>query len=281
MPGGDAQAAGQRDKNRECRSNRPTIAAQRPAKHIQTRSLTRLHGLATKHPDDVELQCIDGGIAVRGLFSQRLRNNGIQVATNESLRNRRGRAPCGDSAGQRCRLRQQRAQSLKHRSIRSEPRMYASQQLEQQHSESVDIGRCRDRFSGELLRRCAHRRQRRGGGHRQLRSLRIDQLGDAEIEQLHLAFAGDENVRGLQVPMDDQVAMSVGHSFTDLQEKLQPLMQGRLDLRTVGGDRPSFYELHRHEGTPVLSQPPIMQARNARMLQSGQNLAFGEEALRL
>jgi hypothetical protein len=34
----------------------------------------------------------------------------------------------------------------------------------------------------------------------------VDQLGDAEVEQVHAAVARDEDVGGLEVAVDDQVA---------------------------------------------------------------------------
>ena len=51
----------------------------------------------------------------------------------------------------------------------------------------------------------------------------IEQLGDAEIEQLGLAFRGDKNVCRLQVAMDDQLLMSVFNRGADLKKELEPI----------------------------------------------------------
>ena len=48
------------------------------------------------------------------------------------------------------------------------------------------------------------------------------QLGDAEIQQLHLAFGIHEDVGGLEVPVHHQVLVRVFHGGEHLEEKSQP-----------------------------------------------------------
>ncbi len=62
---------------------------------------------------------------------------------------------------------------------------------------------------------------------------------------------------------------------------MQALVQGCPRLLAIGGNRPSFDELHRHEGTPVVGQAPVVQSRDPGMLQSSQDLPLGEKTLRL
>ena len=50
----------------------------------------------------------------------------------------------------------------------------------------------------------------------------VEQLGDAEVEQLHLAFVGDEDVGGLQIAMDDQPCVRVRDGARHQQEQAQP-----------------------------------------------------------
>ena len=51
----------------------------------------------------------------------------------------------------------------------------------------------------------------------------FDDLGDAEVDDLRrdtIAFIGDEDVRGLQIAVDDALLMSVMHRLADGDEKL-------------------------------------------------------------
>ena len=48
-------------------------------------------------------------------------------------------------------------------------------------------------------------------GERLRRMARVEQLGDAEVEQLRRAVGGDQDVVRLQVAMHDQVLMRVVH----------------------------------------------------------------------
>jgi hypothetical protein len=51
------------------------------------------------------------------------------------------------------------------------------------------------------------------------RRSRIEQFPDAEVEQLYLAVGGDEYVGGLQVTMNDKVAMGVLNGFAHAGEE--------------------------------------------------------------
>ena len=71
------------------------------------------------------------------------------------------------------------------------------------------------------------------------------QLGDAEVEQLHAAVGRDEDVGGLQIPMQHKVVMGVLHAGTDGTEQLQAPRHIRLvliapDCRSVA---PSAYSI--------------------------------------
>ena len=47
----------------------------------------------------------------------------------------------------------------------------------------------------------------------------IEQLGDAEVEQLDLAGAVHQHIAGLQVAMNDEVLVRAGHRLADLDEQ--------------------------------------------------------------
>ncbi len=60
------------------------------------------------------------------------------------------------------------------------------------------------------------------GSDRSHRAIALDQLGDAEVEQLHLSIGADEHVRRLDVPVHDQVGVCVRDRLEDVEEEPQP-----------------------------------------------------------
>src|SRR5262249_31476893 len=48
---------------------------------------------------------------------------------------------------------------------------------------------------------------------------RVEQRGDAEVQQLHMPVTSDENVRWLEVAMNDEARMRVRHCVEHLQEE--------------------------------------------------------------
>ena len=61
---------------------------------------------------------------------------------------------------------------------------------------------------------------------------RIEQLRDAEVEQLRRAFGRHQDVGGLQVAVHDQVLVRVLDGAADVEEQLQPLAQIRAAARS-------------------------------------------------
>ena len=66
----------------------------------------------------------------------------------------------------------------------------------------------------------------------------LEQLGDAEVEQLGDAVGRDQDVRGLDVAVDDQALMGVMDGVAHLAEHRQPLADRQLTFPTVHVDRP-------------------------------------------
>jgi hypothetical protein len=77
-------------------------------------------------------------------------------------------------------------------------------------AERVDIGGGGVRLPATLLRAGVVGREPAIDRVRQIAG-RVEQLGDAEVEQLRLARLVDQDVRGLDVAMDDEMPMGVGH----------------------------------------------------------------------
>jgi hypothetical protein len=113
----------------------------------------------------------------------------------------------------------ERPARLAPKPVRSLP----DEQLVQDHAERVDVGRDPDGRTGDLLRRGVLQRKRptRLLGQRRGPATELDQRRNAEIQQPHLAIAGDQDVRRLQVPMHDEPAVGVGDGAGHLEEQAQ------------------------------------------------------------
>ena len=91
----------------------------------------------------------------------------------------------------------------------------AGEQLVEQHAQRVDVGGGGHRLAAHLLGAgVLGRHQLQPGRGRRQRlpgHLGIEQLGDAEVEQLGHAVLGDQDVGRLDVAVDDQVLVRVLH----------------------------------------------------------------------
>ena len=177
------------------------------------------------------------GIAFRRILFQRLAEDGLQVAPQLALKPRRrrragrgqrrrrlGRGPDLNRIGQPHRLDfGHRLHVVRRRLRRRTGGMMAGQQLVQENAERVDVGRGGNGAAGDLLRRCVlwrHRRSRlvRQDGQRGL-GVVLNQLGDAEVEQLDLSCRRHEDVRRLQVAVHDQVGVGVRDRRLDVEKE--------------------------------------------------------------
>ena len=94
----------------------------------------------------------------------------------------------------------------------------------------------------------------------------MGQLGQAEVEDLDDAIAGDHDVLGFQVPVDDAGRVGLGQPLGDLRRDRQDLAEGE---RGPGGELPkglSFDELHGNEGSLI----------RFRDLEDGDDVGMGE-----
>ena len=89
--------------------------------------------------------------------------------------------------------------------------------------ETVNIARGGDLLAAELLRARVVRGQDSLLRQSQVSPflLRVEELGDAEVEQLHLAFRGHEDVGRLEIAMNDEVLVGVSDSGADHAEELE------------------------------------------------------------
>ncbi|ODV20559.1 MAG: hypothetical protein ABT27_07585 [Lysobacteraceae bacterium SCN 69-25] len=147
----------------------------------------------------------------------------------------------------------------------------------QQQAELVDVGLRRDRAARELFGRGVFGRQQRAQALRRVLA-GMQQLGDAEVEQLDLARACDEHVGRLEVAMHDQIAMRMRDRLADLDEQRQTRVEIQAPRVAPGRQRLAVDEFHREPRTTVLVEAAVDQACDVRMFQPRQDFALAQEA---
>ena len=151
----------------------------------------------------------------------------------------------------------------------------------QQHTERVHIGSDGDRAATNLLRRgeiwserAPIPRQR----PQQFLTVGCQQLRDPEVEKLHGAVGADEDVRWLEIAMDDQVGVGV----TDCSEHVEDQPHRSATLRRRASAKasigwPSMYSRIRY-GWP-LALTPASSSRAIFGCETRQDAALAPEAL--
>jgi hypothetical protein len=102
--------------------------------------------------------------------------------------------------------------------------MATRQQEIEQHADRVDVGRRRDDVARRLLGRGVFRRQHARPIDRH--GLCIQQPRDPEIQQFDGAVGRHENIRWLEIAMDDQVRVRMAHGVENLEDELEALFDG-------------------------------------------------------
>ena len=109
-------------------------------------------------------------------------------------------------------------------------------------------------------------------------ALGFDQFRDPEIEQFCLAVSCDENVRGLEVAVDDKLLVCKRNRRTYLAKQVETLIECEIASICVRDQRRSLNVLHNEERQAVIGRAAIDQMSDIRMFQRCQDLAFGDKA---
>jgi len=157
---------------------------------------------------------------------------------------------------------------------------YPGQQFVQDHAQRIDISSRVNALGGRFGLLGTHVLRRpdklallgiqgplRQGLGQGLGNAKVDDLGDRPVlRERH------QDVRGLEVPMDDPLVMRVLHRVADLQEQIQPLLDGQLVPIAVLGDGYARHEFHDEIGPAPLGSPGVMDAGDVRMIEKRQRL---------
>ena len=155
--------------------------------------------------------------------------------------------------------------------------MTAGEQHVQNHAERVDVGRRRDRIAAHLFRRGELRREGTRALDRDARIV-VEQLGDAEVEQLHVAVARDENVRRLEVAMDDEIRVRAGHRVEHAEKETDALFRRQHVLRRVRVEALSVDVLEHEIRLPAAAHARVEQACDAGMREAREQRALATKA---
>ena len=110
----------------------------------------------------------------------------------------------------------------------------------------------------------------------------VQQLRDAEVQQLDLAGRGDEDVRGLQVAVQDQPVVGVGHRVQHVEEECEPLGQRQLLRAAVAVDGLARHVFQHQVGlgrAPLGQVAGVQQPRDVGVCQARHDAALAGEAL--
>src|SRR5215475_1460093 len=161
-------------------------------------------------------------------------------------------------------------------------RTLAGQQFVENDAQAVNVARRSDHLAFDLFRACVSRRHQPHDRKRLLRRLpaefRVEDFGDAKVQELWLAVRRDENVRWFEVAMNNQILMRVMRRRTGGAKELQPLSDRKLAPVAVNVNRLSFDVFEREPGQAVFGRAAVEQTGNVGMVEAGENLSFMAEA---
>ena len=167
--------------------------------------------------------------------------------------------------------------------------MLAAQQDVEKHSQRKYVRRCCNRPARDLLWCGVLRRQRRAtlsreGAHSSARGrvplgIPLEQLGDAEVEQLDLSVSAHQYVGRLDVAVDDQIGVCVRDHVQHIEEQPQAGFDAQRMFVAVPVDALAVHVLENEIWLPARRDTGVDQVRDARMPQSGEKSAFTAETL--
>ena len=299
---GDAKADHERQRRCEGGKEERAVAADEFLARIPAAGWARSDRFVLQMPSQVDGERAGAFVAAGAILLERLEHDPIEVAphggdqswrfrgsesgddglfTNGQLaqaRRRLGGISFADGSPQRI--------DAGPKQLLAVERRPSGEQLVEQHAERIDVAASIDVHGAHarLFRTHVGGRAEKQLGVSEDGLVREPQirrgLGDAEVDHLrhrHTVVLADENVRGLEVAVDDAFLVRMLDRVTDLDEKLQPFRGGEVVSITKLGDADAFHQFH-HEVRPAgIRRAGVENLGDVRMLHHRQRLTFGLE----
>ncbi len=269
------------------------MPAQGAPGHVEPAAAACQHRLHARVALEIGRQRFGAVVALGRLLRERLADDGIEVARqlgSQPARRRAAQARAGRVDVQQARWRDRRRHQFGvqgRRRARAGVDVQAigppsGQQLVEHDAQRVHVRGRGQRLAGQLFRRGRLRRQRSSRPRRRVRVARegiVEETRDAEVEQSHLPVGRDEDVRRLEIAVDDEPRVRVPHGAQHLLEQGDALRGVQAMLVRVARDRQAGDPLHREIRATVRAHAGVVETRDLRMLEAGQQVAFVREAL--
>jgi hypothetical protein len=159
------------------------------------------------------------------------------------------------------------------------------QQFVGDDAKGVDVGSRIDQIgiAGDLLRAHIGNRANHltGAGVQRRADVGVDGAGQTEVEHLRLTRRVDEDVRRLEIAMDDAFLVGVFDRVADLDEQPQTFRDAQRPLGDVVVERASAHQLHREvrlDAVRRIGDARVVHLRDAGMLKASEKLGLVLEA---
>ena len=276
LPRGDRRRGDQGDEHQRGGRDAPGVPVDEPSGPIAQRVLSGRDRPSFEVAANVFGEVLDRRVAALGFLAQRLQHDRIELAAELAAS-----LDGGGDAGPHGRLFADRPRQVRVAAPLRAVGALSRQQPVQQHAQGIDVARDRHRLAADLLRARRLQRERAVAGPRLVsrREARLEQLGDAEVQELRRAVRRDQDVARLEVPVDDEVLMGVLDGRAHLAEQHEPWLERERPRLAVGVEGNALDALHHDVGHAILGGPAVQQPRDVGMIQGRQDAPLLEEPL--
>ena len=211
----------------------------------------------------------------------RLHDHGVEVTRDPSGASTRGGVGRPRFRGRHARGRRLRASAAGAHPPPAERREGCTpgEELVEDRPERPGVGCHRDRLPAQELGRGVLGRERARARGAVLVGVRVlaDEPRDSEVQQLHLAGGRHQDVGGLEVEVQHEVAVRVGDRVAYVEEEREPRPHVEGVLVAPAGERHAVHELHGEPRPAVVEHATVDQARDSRVVEAREDPPFRQE----
>jgi hypothetical protein len=165
-------------------------------------------------------------------------------------------------------------------------RTLSDEQFVEHHAQGIDVCPRIEAFAGQPRLFGTHVFGRAdelagAGAQRVVELCAVERLGHAEVDDLGHRLAvrlGHQDVRRLEVAVDDRLLVRVLDTLADMDEQFEPPAQAHLLLVAVDVERHALDVLHHEVRTALVGRAGVEHLGDGRVVHHRQSLALGTEA---